>query len=1557
MPHLTSIKNSAPALPFISSAQSNELLSSLPGVLNQVTNSAVNGLTSLIASPPASCDELLFLVREKLASAPVQRKIQQFIYQQIQQENGSISLLPEIVQPLIIFTPKQIDAIIAEIVNHTDYDVKQLKDNNKLFTLTVNQIYREINKDLNDFSLPPTALEKLSTLLLFWFAPVTPLLPKGESKVLMQQIIQLLSGCLEQSVLDLHRQPFSNWSAIAAFISLGDKAFSWLYRATVQPELPAITTLPEIALPGFRPLPDNSPQPRPAQSILGPKSCALYISKEPEKLAFCPQTVSNSTVAPHQTEMMLALSADQKSAQLAIQTDDQPVVINLNPYQTPSLGFDLPVSASGQHRLISDGFATHLQQKTPKPHLSGVVERSPDQARLISSRLSLLRALLDFNTVYRTLPKMLCRISNFINAPLPGITFANAAPVNPAALNGAASAEKLWSELASSHPSPRRWVIYDPLAGGDRRSAFDQLLSQLPFELSTTQQDNLYSALSEKLVVFIKSAAQRVKRISEKESWQRCTINAAWELENAGPDESLGGKMIGWGEEMQRESLIFFRYGVKHRKAEAFLISGILTIVSKLADSAGKITSGEAFSQPACTDKSSWLLASVNEWTMLPENHAATAFRAGARPALRTVPKISPRLAPVLAKLPKVGQVKGARLTDTDTGFTLQAVLQAKINGKIWHLIPKDKNSGTAFLADKGSPVNRRVAIRTDGEKWSIVGLGEHRFTLDASGQKYLRIGEWHYKVLEETAEGTLKLSQSLQVYFDPVSKQWKEWFRGNSHLNAGSLAALPENLLNSAPGNQQVLSWNLSSKISRDSKLWRNPENNQLYLEVQYAKGNAVESKYIEGKLEGRFFTLRAAENQPVSQQVVLKWHSRKGKWQVASPFALLKQAEQLPLKSQLARPGRLDFTGIPGLYMYAPGKFLLRWQSRIAGNDVYLPLSPTHIDDLWLGELASAATPADTTKVFFRYDQLTQQWHLHRTTAAIFIDLPESVIIKTTNPFTEEYQLAGYRNVYRSSDRLFIKVGEEANGEANYIEVEQDQQHRDLFTLRIDNPQGADTLWKLKYQADEFQLVEKQICHRARRGNENLCQPGTSGEKRPAESEVAGSKKQKIEQPADNKLEEMLEEMLELDQRIIDARGKAVLNQEITAGITFQRMFDDTINILNDISTLSVEVKSNFIARHFGEINLKNKAAVFNDMISTSLENLKSYQAGGWRENQLVLLKKDPAIREYQPLSYEAKVFSLPDSDNALLVLNKDSFDTKYSMAEYSIIYMRYVRTVLHEASHIRKPLIKINQEGEYNIATKDYYYNPSDNFNDMSGWEYALRPYDNRIMYYSLDNDPEIFSEQFESRLQLKSFSDYWIEFTEDSPEYNLINDSETFLRFLSNEQKNNMQGLTEAVEQYNQQLHQVTELENTPEAAREDIEREKQELGYRRDIMQLKEKQILSLVSSYNDALKQLGLPEKNIDVKSLLQEPVVAGGEVNIDGQSSNRIDLYLRQIADDPQAISAVLLKNADHIAGKITLLAAEQGILDQRLPNPLIAKPNPNLPWEASSSEDSERK
>ncbi|MBP2167623.1 hypothetical protein J2125_000815 [Erwinia toletana] len=602
-----------------------------------------------------------------------------------------------------------------------------------------------------------------------------------------------------------------------------------------------------------------------------------------------------------------------------------------------------------------------------------------------------------------------------------------------------------------------------------RLQLVDELLGYLGLSQDAALRQQLLASLADTEIMLIpapETGGGREERAHEDEMRYRLRLYEMSIRDNQVASDSIGARIIAWGDQQTANSYVLFQQSIDKLSLHHFMAGGVEAIVGYFARTLGEIYTGEIFQrQPGETNGER--LLRLSNMVLLPERAAGHAF------AFKPAPAFKP-----------VRQLPGAVITHPPSGITARSVLQSDISGVRWHLFPQGSLHATAVEVGAPEAVTRTATFNPHSSQWRIEGVtGEHRFTHHSTPDLFVKNGDDYLPVTTSADDGTLLLADGQKIYFDPQTQQWTRFFTANTHLHAGVMPLLAEELITAEPGRQGVL----STQFGAERRVWKT-EQGKYYLEVRSQADNPNNEHigYIEGWPEGDFFTIKGAGEALSHQQPVLQWQAATQKWhQAQSPFSLLKAAEgkidTAWLRQAPAPEALTPVAKRPGLY-HLGYHYVLRWRNTPEGEMHYLPLlAGDHPGDYFPEEPG-----ADDLR--FRYDEQLKEWQFVPLTQQAFAGLPQAVKVHLTNPFSVDYSVSGYQHLYLSGRELYIHTGANKLGEPEYIRVEQDQADPDLFSLRLAEDDQSESLWQFRYNRDndEFELAR---CRRAKRADDMPC------------------------------------------------------------------------------------------------------------------------------------------------------------------------------------------------------------------------------------------------------------------------------------------------------------------------------------------------------------------------------------------------------------------------------------------------------------------------------------
>ncbi|MCU5771319.1 hypothetical protein N5923_06040 [Erwiniaceae bacterium BAC15a-03b] len=622
-------------------------------------------------------------------------------------------------------------------------------------------------------------------------------------------------------------------------------------------------------------------------------------------------------------------------------------------------------------------------------------------------------------------------------------------------------------------PNTTFWSVEPAESEQLRWQLVDELLWYLGLSQDEALRQQLIANLTDTEIVVIPPPAAggtREERAHEDEMKNRLRLYEISIRDNQATSDSIGARMIAWGDQQTANSYILFQQGTEKVSLHHFMAGGGEALLGFFARTLGEIFTGEILDRQPGESRAEWLLRLGFNMVTLPEQAASKAF------AFKRTPAIRP-----------VSQLPGTIITCPPSGIAMQSVLQTEIAGVSWHLFPQGRLHATAVKLGSSEAITRPATFNPHNNKWRIEGQpGEHRFTHHTTPDFFVKNGDEYLPVTVSADDGTLQLADGQKIYFDPQTQRLTPFFAANTHLHAGCMPLLPKASVTAEPGRQGVL----RTQFGAERRVWKT-EQGKYYLEVRSQADNPNNEHigYIEGWPEGDFFTIKAAENRLSQPQSVLQWQAATQKWHKAmSPFSLLKTAEgQIDAAWLRSAPGPEALTPVakrPGLY-HVDHHYYLRWRNTAQGDMHYLPLLPgDHPGDYFPEEPG-----ADDLR--FRYDEQLKEWQFVPLTQQAFAGLPEAVKVHLTNPFSVDYTASGYQHLYRSGEALYIHTGTNKLGEPEYIRVEQDQADPDLFSLRLAEDDESQSQWQFRYNRDneEFELADKQGCLRVKRADDLPC------------------------------------------------------------------------------------------------------------------------------------------------------------------------------------------------------------------------------------------------------------------------------------------------------------------------------------------------------------------------------------------------------------------------------------------------------------------------------------
>ncbi|MBP2170508.1 hypothetical protein J2125_003700 [Erwinia toletana] len=1540
-------------------------------------------LTPSLSSPQV----LIHLVRNKLQLPATQEIIIQSICQQ-NTHNGLQTWLPSMPVPFVVFTAIQLKSIISQLCTCPQQQINDICEKKELYIFLISEIYRAAIPHLAEKSTPPEVFQQICLCLIASYLPLSLSMPDNAHKIWTSKIMQFLSLFPGQGPIDIKRQAFSFYSLLMVLINLSDKA-QQLWQYAIQPAQPTLNSdnIPapaekHIRLPGFALSGQNMPAPPFERYQLPPYSCALLKSQQRQQITCCPPEKNppfpDNQTAPFSAALdaTLLISENRQQALLAVQNYAQPVTLKLASQLPATHSLCWPESRTGRFPQISGRAATD-SQPVPQAVTAGAPSYSHSLAApivttadylttQISSVLSQLYSLITGYTTGQDLRSV-------TNPAASGHLFAQALPVSTF------SAARFWSEqittpletstedmpedntdaLPNTTDMPEQEILisHTSYSPQDSPEQLYQLLNnfctRLHFSLSRTEKNNLATLLEDKLVFTYQTT--RAKRALEGHEKRTCLLNEAIKLEQAnGSNDTLSGRMFSFGNQQYQNSLVFFNYSAKKFDPSAVVIGIGQHILAYLATTTGRILNGDIFKPEACESGGEFVLKIGSSVVLLPEAQGASAFRSKMpnRPmaSINNVARLPP---PPRANQPQtaaknilpVKKLNGSILSHSDSGLTLNPPLVGEIGGNRWYIYPQGTR-GEAMLAEtSGKP--HQAKYNSQNGKWSINDQpGEAFFVYDdPANHAWIKLNDAFYWVKSQNKDHTFTLGNGQKIYFDSAEKQWHPYPSGNHHIDGRTLSAIPAELLSAYPGDSVVLT--PVRFPAAESKLWRIPATSELYyLEVQIADSiipGKVQVQYAPGILNGDFFTFLQA--RPLSQQRVLKWDYQTQRWEVATPFSALQAAEKEITASMLVTSAGdpdnpLLPQNIPGLYQSGARHFL-HWTTTASAENRYIPLSATAA--LGIYRLAVKKTlDSEKFQLFkLRYDSVEEKWTFHQVTSTTFINLPHEVKkIQLTQPFSEKYALPGYKNIYHDEQgNLYIMSGIDKEGVTEYIKVTQHERKRDHFILHIPAGDGPERLWVMHYDEGEFSFEVEVSCAGGKivkRAGDEFC-AGTSGVNRPQLPGAIATEKEAnraIDFMKINVLKELnldyltdlepettqyLKQLGKAKDYIFCKQGEEVLEYPaINSFIPVDSFFTRSKSILDTIlSQVSKKKLAIFIRKHFGEHNLARKTAIFQKTLKSASGNLKEYSANGKNIDRLFLAKSTdsalPIVQNTAALTIGADYVKKP-----IMLLLAEPFTLTHSAGNHPYRYLKRLNTIIHEVSHIGK-FKKESRSGVIRrYRTSDFFYNQNDIFH----------PYSRRQYFYSTRQKYDITVAN-EKKLATKTVSEIMLK--EDSHAFNSdpASDSDIFFRLIEKRLEESMQD--DVID---------------PRATAHDIE----QVAGKGPIKTGKQKTSQQLQLEYyfedcNYALKQLELPEiKYKDVINGLF--IMENARLVINPLKMAHVKSLLRSMASNPEARAAIVLNNADSIAYYSFLLLAEEGLLDQFLPDPRLPVPSRLLPW-----------
>lgn len=651
--------------------------------------------------------------------------------------------------------------------------------------------------------------------------------------------------------------------------------------------------------------------------------------------------------------------------------------------------------------------------------------------------------------------------------------------------------------VANSHPST--WLIHDHRDDPALfRQQLETFLQRIDIQLSENELQKLIATLRGHDMIFFlppDRAHGRVRRVHEDVARSNTMLYEMSIKDKGVAKESIGAKLIAFGNQQMEYSLLLFERGIQEYDVRYFVASGGEAILGYFSQVLGELFSGTLFDPHPGESNGDWLQRLALNVVSPPS--AGNAFRG---PRIRVAvnrPRVGrPRPQPAFA-VSAAGSRQGLTgivNSHPHSGITVQSVLQADIAGQRWHLFPNSQQRATAVQPGV-TPVVSHAATRVGNTNlWRIDGLsGEYAFSYGARPNLYLNTPEGLQAVKVSADDGTLLLTDGQKIWFEPVTGEWRLFWTGNTHLTARCLPLIPEPLISTTPGATEVL----ASVLRLERRVWATA-NGRQYLEIRSPalNPNSEVTGYVEGHLEGNFFTVTRRDTL-LHQQPVLSWQPTAEKWDAAaSPFSLLNAAENhIDFSWLQPRPDAARLTAVyqrPGLYRHGHHYFL-RWRTDAAGVSQYLAVTPA--------EKPAFYRPVEPLAADIRlhYHEQQQQWQLRTLTHPAFAGLPESVKVQPAQPFSPADELPWYQHMYRQGGDLWLHTGTDKQGAPEYVRVVQDSEDSDLFTLREPESDGAESVWRVRYHDDDEITLEEQRCQRRKRADDQPC-AGPSSQEQPA-------------------------------------------------------------------------------------------------------------------------------------------------------------------------------------------------------------------------------------------------------------------------------------------------------------------------------------------------------------------------------------------------------------------------------------------------------------------------
>ncbi len=629
------------------------------------------------------------------------------------------------------------------------------------------------------------------------------------------------------------------------------------------------------------------------------------------------------------------------------------------------------------------------------------------------------------------------------------------------------------------------------------RQQLETFLQRIAIQPSEEVLQQLIATLQGNDMIFFlppEKATGRVRRVHEDLARRPPRLYEMSIKDETVPEEGLGGQLMTFGDQQMKYSMLLFKRGIATYDPRYFLASGGEAVLGYFSQVLGELFSGTLFERNEGESYPLWLQRLMMNVLMTP--NAGKAFRG---------PRISVALSkPGLGKARSVLSGSAARprpplsgtvISHPQTGITVQSVLQADIAGQRWHLFPSGQHHATAVQPGVTPAVSHAATRVGNTNLWRIDGLsGEYAFSYGARPNLYLNTAEGLQAVKVSAEDGTLLLTDRQRLWFEPSTGEWRIFWPGNTHLTARCLPLIPEASITTAPGATEVL-----ASVSRlERRVWATA-NGKQYLEIRSRalNPNSEIMGYVEGHLEGNFFTV-SRRDTTLHQQPVLSWQSTAEKWDVAaSPFSALNVAQnQIDFTWLRPQPDAAALSAVyqrPGLYRQGHHYFL-RWRTDADGVSHYLAVTPAEQPALYRLVEPLAA------EIRLHYHEQQQQWYFLTLTHPAFAGLPESVKVSPAQPFSLVDELPWYQHIYRQGDDLWLHTGTDKQGAPEYVRVVQARDDADLFTVRAPASDGKGNLWRFRYVDDgEFAPEEKEGCQRRKRADDQPC-AGPSSQEQPA-------------------------------------------------------------------------------------------------------------------------------------------------------------------------------------------------------------------------------------------------------------------------------------------------------------------------------------------------------------------------------------------------------------------------------------------------------------------------